>query len=204
MGFERAFQSLPVDHRLIERARDGRESGEALCLAPHFFHEHGRPSPGPASPASQALLRAVRELLARDTGLATRNCFLDKRWDQIHYLLSARYRGRPPEPDDAFLDVAIEGEAPIAEHVVGTQGFPIRHTSDGTVTRIADVLARLDVESLRRHYDLAAMEERGIYKAFAGRESDADWQYLATLVRELQTFYAAAASAGDCVLVLTD
>ena len=103
-----------------------------------------------------------------------------------------------------MLDAAVEGEAAIAPHVMGSQGFPLRYSSAEMVRRIDGVLARLDVESLRRHYDLDAMEARGVYKAFAGRESAEDWECLKSLIGELKTFYADAARAGDSVLVKTD
>jgi hypothetical protein len=185
-------------------ARADRDLGGTLQIALTYFREAGGPHRGPSARDTEWLLQAVREWLAHDPGLATRNCYIDKRWDQIHYLLSARRRGGPPEPDDVVLDAAIEGEATIESHVVASQGFPLRHTSPAMVARIDGLLARLDVKSLRRHYDLSAMEAQGVYKAFAGPESPEDWQYLTTLIGELQTFYAAAALAGNSVLVVTD
>lgn len=204
MGVERSFQALPAEQRLIELAGTNADLGEIFSIAFTYFRAAGGPPRGPSSPASKTLNRAVCELLTCDPGLATRNCYIDRRWDQIHYLLSASRRGSRSEPDDAVFDIALGGEATIAFHVIGAQGFPVRHTSPAMVAQIDSLLARLEVQSLRRYYDLAAMEAQGVYKAFAGRESPEDWQFLKGLIRELQAFYADAARARNSVLVLTD
>jgi hypothetical protein len=204
MGLERSYQAIPADSGLIQRARFEPKIGELLSLVCLWFRQGLSPYSGPVSPESLELHQIVQRLVAAEPELARRNHDLDKRWDQIHYLLSARCRGQRMETDDALFDVAVEGEAKIADHVCGSQGVPVRYTSPGKVADVANALQRIDLDILKQHYSLAAMEQMGIYKAFAGRESDDDWEYLSKLVRGLSDFYLDAATHGNGVLVCTD
>ena len=204
MGIERSFQTIPESSNLLVWARTERELGKILFLAPWYFKQGSRPSLGPTTPASEAMHRFVRDLVAADPGLTTQNYYVDRRWDQIHYLLSGKYRGGAVGPDDALFDVSIEGDALIAEHVRGGQGYPLRYTSPQLVAAVASAFERINIDSLRANYDLAVMEARSVYKAFAGRETQEDWEYLSTLIRGLRAFYLNAARTGSGVLVCTD
>jgi hypothetical protein len=204
MGMERSYQAIPASCDLIERARNERELGEMLSLSCFYFRKSSEQHYGPPTTASVEFLRIIRALVAADPALSTRNHYLDRLWDQVRYLLSAKYRDEPATANDDLLDMAVAGEATIAEHVCGTQGYPVRYTSPNRVTEIAKALEQLDVDFLKRHYDLAAMERVGIYKAFAGRDSDEDWDCLGRLIVDLRRFYIDAAKHGDGVLVCTD
>jgi hypothetical protein len=204
MGLERSYQAIPGDSDLVQRARVEPCLGEWLSLVCIWFRQGSNPYAGPSSPESLELRQIVQQLVAAEPELARRNYDLDKRWDQIHYLLSGRCRGERMETDDALFDVAIEGEGKIADHVCGSQGVPVRYTSPGKVADVAEAMQRIDLEILKQHYDLAMMEQKGIYKAFAGRESEDDWEYLSKLVRGLSAFYLDAAVHGNGVLVCTD
>jgi hypothetical protein len=204
MGLERLFQAIPAHSTLIETAKTDHELGEILGLACLFFQDISRAADGPPSPARERLGREVSALLAQDPALATRNVDVDKRWDQLHFLLSASRRGEHAAHQDALFDLAIQGEATIADHVLGSQGYALRYTSPSMVASVAEAFAPLDVAALHRHYDLAAMEAQGVYKAFAGRESPEDWRYLSMLIEKLRLFYLDAACAEYAVLVHTD
>jgi hypothetical protein len=204
MGIERSFQAIPGGCNLIERARTQYDLGESLSLVGYYFKRGEGANRGPMTPIGVELDGIVREMIAADPGLAARNHYVDKRWDQIHFLLSGKYRGEPAESQDALFDIAIEGENLIAAHVCGGQGIPLRYTSPQTVKAVAGAFENIDVESLKRRYNLATMEERGIYKAFAGRESEEDWGYLRSLILELRAFYLDAAKCRNGVLVSTD
>jgi hypothetical protein len=204
LGLERLFQAIPADSTLVETAKADHELGEILGLACLFFQDISRGAEGPPSPARERLGREVSALLAQDPALATQNVDVDKRWDQLHFLLSASRRGEHVAHQDALFDMAIQGEAPIADHVLGSQGYPLRYTSPSVVASVAEAFEPLDVAALHQHYDLVAMEARGVYKAFAGRDSPDDWRYLSTLIEKLRAFYLSAARMKNAVLVHTD
>lgn len=204
MGFERTYQAIPADCGLIERVRDDPDLAAAFQFLPNYFAEGGAAEAGPPWPAEAELQQAVRVLLAPDAGLSGRHLYLDRRWDQVHYLLSANRRGQPGGPADAWFDVAVEGESGIAEHVSGSQGCPIRVTPPAAVNEVAAALGPVTADLLRPHYDLFAMEAAGVYKAVAGRASETDWSYLSSLIVGLRAFYLDAAAHGYAALVVTD
>src|SRR3954468_21041730 len=143
MGVERSFQAIPASSDLLERARNELGIGELLTLVRYYFRQGLSPETGPLSPYSLELQQIVRGLVAAEPDLATRNHYFDRRWDQIHYLLSATYRGQRMESDDALFDVAVEGETAIAEHVRGGQGILVRYTSPEMVTEVANAFQRV-------------------------------------------------------------
>jgi len=204
MGIERSYQAIPANSDLLDRARANIELGELLSSARFYFADGLHEQKGPTWPPSLELGRLIRALVVADPGLIVRGHYLEKSWGQVHRLLSATYRGEVAGPDDELIDVAMIGEAIIAEHVVGSQGVPVRYTRPAAVSAVAEALLRVKPDTLRRHYDLSAMEAQGVYKAFAGRESEEHWAYLRELVVGLQKFYQEAARFGDGVLVCTD
>lgn len=204
MGVERSYQAIPAGSDLLERARTEPDIGELLAMAPFYFRRGMSPETGPSSPASLELRRLIHRLVEAEPGLTTRNQYLDRRWDQIHYLLSATRRGQRAEPDDALFDVALSGETAIDERVRGAQGMLVRYTSPKGAIEVANAFQRVELATLRGHYVLEAMEQAGVYKAFAGRASEDDWQYLKGLMLGLRAFYLDVAMHGDGVLVCTD
>jgi hypothetical protein len=89
------------------------------------FYRRGMPAPPPTNTA-QFWLHAT-ELANQRPGLAARNCSLGRRWDQLHYLLSANRRGDSADSSAALFDSALRGR-PLTGVFPG-QGIPTAYTS---------------------------------------------------------------------------
>ncbi len=202
MGLDMSYQAMPADCGLIERARQDLELGEMLCLIPLWFRDGQGPRPGRWA-AADALWRELGELARRHPGLEKRNCYLDRWWDKLHYLLSANRRGGTCSAADELLDKAIRGGEPVAEHARAPQGQPVRYTGPEEVAAIASVLRGLEIEQLRVHYSPPAMEAAGGYKFLAGRD-DRDWEYLPEYFAALRRFYTEVAAHGEGVITCLD
>jgi hypothetical protein len=206
MGLDRVYQAIPVTSGLVERAREDETLGEWLGLVPFWFRKGlgGGLSPGTPEPGELELWQRVRALLEQQPGLEARNCDLERRWDELHYVLSAHRRGEPGTATDALLDVAVRGESLIAKHVRSGQGVPVRHTPPERVAEIARVLAPMTWASLERHCVPDRMEAARVYKFFADRADEREWIWLRESFDRFRAFYLAAAEHGDAVLVCTD
>ena len=117
-----------------------------------------------------------------------RNCYLDRWWDKLHYLLPGKRRGGPVSVADELVDKTFRGGEPIAEHARVPQGQPGRVVTPGEVDGIAALLGPLTVDRLRTHHSPQGMESAGVYKFVAGRD-DRDWEYLPQYFGAFQRFY---------------
>ena len=116
---------------------------------------------------------------------------IDKAWHGIHWLLTGS--GEPTA--DAKSDVIFGGE-PFGEDL----GYgPARMLSAEGVGRVAKVLGNLDTDSLRERLDPAAMQRAGIYPEIWDEDDVLD-EYLLPAVRQLRSFYDAAAKSGEAVI----
>lgn len=124
---------------------------------------------------------------------------LDKRWHGLHYLLTGSADERPLPA--GFL---LSG----GEDVGDDDGDVVPRLLDPAQVRaIADLLAALDADELTRRFDATRMTELKIYPdPIWLRDEDPDEEHtplgwLLDAFAELQEFMAAAASAGDAVVV---
>ena len=207
MGLDRKYQCIPATSGLIEWARRDealRECGEWFGSVPSWLWPDASLAPGgPPEPGELALWHRVRALREQAPGLAQRCCHLDRRWDKLHYVLSAHRRGEPCSETDALLDAAVDGELLIAEHLCSGQGVPVRYTPAERVTEIARVLAPMTWASLERHCIPERMEAAKVYKFFADRADAQEWAWLREAFEHFRAFYLLAAEHGDTVLVYT-
>lgn len=203
MGLDMSYQAIPPECDLIERARQEQELGEMLCLVPLWF----RAGDGPRSrswPEADKLWRELCELARQHPGLAKRNCYLDRWWDKLHYLLSANRRGGPGSEEDLLLDKAVRGDSEIAEHIRAPQGVPVKYVAPDEVELIAVLLEPMTAESLRVHYSPVKMEASGVYKFWADRADDTEWRHIEDYFARFQLFYLEAARHGEGVIVCLD
>jgi hypothetical protein len=124
---------------------------------------------------------------------------LEKAYGGIHFLLTGEPepgRGRGATP----LDWALGGSEPdlegtpyeVAPHVVG----------EAAVAEVANALARIDSDQLRRRFDRAALEKARVPPEGLWRHDDA-LEYLLERHDDLVWFYKRAAALGRAVLVCT-
>ena len=150
--------------------------------------------------ASRGYRSILRQAARENTGdgsipdghLGERMC-IDKAWGCLHYLLSrAMDIGRKP------LGLAVLGGTEVGDdHGYG----PASYLSDLQVKAVAAALSTVTHETLRQHYDAAAMNEAAVYP---GRWDDGhtgdslDW--LLQAFDELRHFYRGAADRGNAVI----
>lgn len=202
MGFEISYQAIPADAGLIDRAIRDADYAGWLDSVPFWLRTGNGPGPR-AEDATAALWQDLTELVRRHPGFESRNCYLDRWWDKLHYLLSANRRGAAGSATDGLMDMAIKGGRLISDHARAPQGCPVRYTSPAEAAEIAQVLRPMRVEQLRPHYSPADMEAAGVYKFFAGRD-EREWEYLPDFFAAFRQFYLNVAEHDEGVIVCLD
>src|SRR5688572_20770160 len=205
MGLELQFQALPTNRDLVELARRDTTGGWALGLVPSWFaREDGGPRPGREAEMENQVWVACCHLAASHPQLHKRNCDLDRRWDVLHYLLSATRRGEPATEEDIAVDRAFGAGELIADHVRGVQGVPVRYLPPAAVSQLAAVVGPLGADGLKRHYDPARLEAAAVYKFFADRADEAEWKRIAGFFGAFRKFFVDAARTGDAAIACQD
>src|SRR5262249_2491767 len=116
MGFEMWYQALPPDSGLIELARSEPETAWGVSVGPIWVsRQKGGPSPGSEGQEDNPIWDACCRLAGLHPDLRMRNCYLDRRWDVLHYLLSASRRGEPATAADLAIDRAFDAGELVAE-----------------------------------------------------------------------------------------
>lgn len=120
---------------------------------------------------------------------------IDKSWGAIHFMLT----GEPYECDHPLSRVLFGGEP-----VEFDDEDMIRYRSAEDVRATAAALGEVGVEQFRSRYDPKAMAKKDVY---LGRDywknvdpSTLD-EYIVPYFKELKEGYAAAAAAGDALIV---
>ena len=205
MGFELQYQAIPPDSDLIELARRDTEGGWALGRVPSWFScEEGGPRLGREGEGENPIWDACCRLAGTHPELRARNCYLDRRWDVLHYLLSATRRGEPATDDDLTIDRAFGAGELIADHVRGGQGVPVRYLSPAVVFDLAVVVEPLDDVALARHYNPARLEAAAIYKFWADRADESEWERIVGYFARFREFFVDAARTGSAAIACQD
>ena len=146
----------------------------------------------PADTARQLLQDPdrVEGLLDSDDGETSLD--LDKAWHGVHWLLT----GSADETAHPTSDAILGGE-PVGEDL----GYgPPRLLSPARVAAVAGRLAGVGHDDLQARLDPAAMQEAGVYPDIWDEEGVLE-STLEPAVDDLRAFYAAAARAGECVIL---
>lgn len=205
MGLEMRYQAIPAESGLIELAREDVRIGESLCMLPVWFgSEDGGPAPGGEGERENPLWDWCCRLVAQYPELPFRRCNLGRRWDKVHYLLSATRRGEPGTDADLAIDRAFGAGELIADHVRATQGIPVRYLPPAVVREIAQLIEPIDHNVLAAQYDPERMEAAGVYKLSAEQADEAEWRWIVASFEDLRQFLLAAAAAGDGAIVCLD
>lgn len=202
MGLDMSYQAIPAECELIDRARQDDELGEMLCVVARWF----RTGVGPkAWPEAEKLWRELCELAAQHPGLEKRNCFLDRWWDKLHYLLSANRRDEAGSEEDDLFDKALRGTSVMMlKRARAPQYLPVKYVAPAEVEMIAVLLQSMSTESLRVHYVPTKMEASGVYKFWADRADESEWTHISDYFTDFRTFYLEAARHKEGVIVCLD
>lgn len=117
---------------------------------------------------------------------------IDKTWRAIHYLLNGTaWGGKEP------LANAVLGGLPVGEEDVGYG--PARYLWPTQVAETSKALQSISSEQLWSRFNAAAMKKAEIYPEFEG--GDEDKEYICGNFENIKSFFAAAASRGDAMLL---
>ena len=121
---------------------------------------------------------------------------MDKAWHGVHYLLTgSAWGGQPP------LNFLVAGPE-IGDVDVGYG--PARAHAPEAVGAIAAALATVSEATLRATFDPGAMEAATVYPTVWTRDGDAALAWLLGEFAGLREFVAAAAAAGDGLVLWLD
>ena len=133
MGRETQLQAFPNDWPLVRQVQSGECSGDLLQTACHYLswlrRKQFKTDPRAYfdledDPQRRAVFGATLDLLALDSGLLWRQCYLDRRFEVLRYLLTESAR------DDStrrLYEMAIDGSGPIHPQATATQGLSLIH-----------------------------------------------------------------------------
>ena len=207
MGRESRLQAFPEDWPLVSQVQSGACSGDLLQAVYHYLSWlRGKQfvtdpqayfqleEDGPRRAAYGATL----DLLAVDSGLLWRQCYLDRRFEVLRYLLTESAR------DDStrlLYELAIDGSGSIHPQATATQGHPICWSDADTTKRIHAALSSVEFSSLAAHFGTAKFLAAELYKKSVERR---EVHALLAYFCELKEYYRAATQANCGTLVLMD
>ena len=200
MGLDIEYQAMPEDCALLQRARREPAFGSYL----EFFQRYATPASGPLlrhtdDEVLTSFIAEAKQVVSNHPGIETRNFHGDRRWDKIHYLLSKKRRLRESRDETDWAERAILGGSLLHPQTQTTIGAPIRFLTADEVHSISQQLQSISAESLREHWNVAAMIEAGVYKMHP-EDDDDDWEWTKRSYQELVEFYALVARYGEGVL----
>lgn len=207
MGRETQLQAFPNDWPLVRQVQSGECSGDLLQTACHYLswlrRKQFKTDPRAYfdledDPQRRAVFGATLDLLAVDSGLLWRQCYLDRRFEVLRYLLTESAR------DDStrrLYEMAIDGSGPIHPQATATQGHPICWSDADTTKRIHAAISSVEFSSLAAHFGTAKFLAAELYKKSEERR---EIHALHAYFCELKEYYRAATQANCGTLVLMD
>lgn len=207
MGRESRLQAFPEDWPLVRQVQSGETSGDLLQAVYHYL-SWLRGKQFVTDPQAyfqleedaprRAAFGATLDLLAVDSGLLWRQCYLDRRFEVLRYLLT---ESAPNDSTRRLYELAIDGSGPIHPQATATQGHPICWSDADTTKRIHAALSSVEFSSLAAHFGTAKFLAAELYKkSVERREIHALHAYFC----ELKEYYRAATQANCGTLVLLD
>lgn len=192
MGIDADYQALPEGSAVLAYALEHPALGGWLMST---FDGRGTIS----EVEGQRLYQLVQELFVAHPGLETRHYDeYSRHYDMLNYLLSEPRRSGQVRVYDLGT-ILVRGAEAVGTLVSG-QGFPLRWTSPDMVQRLASWIEPMTRDDLRQHYDLEAMEARGVYK-FHASDAVIEWEYIWDYFTGLRTFYQKVAEHNEGVLI---
>jgi hypothetical protein len=207
MGRETQLQAFPNDWPLVRQVQSGECSGDLLQTACHYLswlrRKQFKTDPRAYfdledDPQRRAVFGATLDLLAVDSGLLWRLCYLDRRFEVLRYLLTESAR------DDStrrLYEMAIDGSGPIHPQATATQGHLICWSDADTTKRIHAAISSVEFSSLAAHFGTAKFLAAELYKKSEERR---EIHALHAYFCELKEYYRAATQANCGTLVLMD
>jgi hypothetical protein len=207
MGRETQLQAFPNDWPLVRQVQSGECSGDLLQTACHYLswlrRKQFKTDPRAYfdledDPQRRAVFGATLDLLAVDSGLLWRQCYLDRRFEVLRYLLTESAR------DDStrrLYEMAIDGSGPIHPQATATQGHLICWSDADTTKRIHAAISSVEFSSLAAHFGTAKFLAAELYKKSEERR---EIHALHAYFCELKEYYRAATQANCGTLVLMD
>jgi len=207
MGRETQLQAFPNDWPLVRQVQSGKCSGDLLQAVYHYLSwlrgkqfvtdpqayfqlEEDRPL--------RAAYGATLDLLAVDSGVLWRQCYLDRRFEVLRYLLTESARN---DSTRRLYEMAIDGSGPIHPQATATQVHPICWSDADTTKRIHAAISSVEFSSLAAHFGTAKFLAAELYKKSEERR---EIHALHAYFCELKEYYRAATQANCCTLVLMD
>jgi len=203
MGFDASYQALPDGCTVLEHTIRDPKIAEVVSFVPYFvMMRHTNRPRGDA----QALLQSlVNDLIAEHPGIEDRNyCYYDRRWDALHYLLSEGRRNGAWREHRDLGTKAVRGSIELNAHAQAVQGIPVMYVPPEDVQDVAAMLASCSPAKLRHLYDPVRMEQQGVYKFWADRATEVEWNAIMEFLHGLSVLYEAAAVHHEGVLVVID
>ena len=198
MGRETQLQAFPNDWPLVRQVQSGECSGDLLQTACHYLswlrRKQFKTDPRAYfdledDPQRRAVFGATLNLLAVDSGLLWRQCYLDRRFEVLRYLLT---ESAPDEATGRLFELAINGSWQIHPDATATQGYPICWSDAATTKRIHAALFHIEFSSLAVHFGTDKYLATPLYKKSEERR---EVHALHAYFCELKEYYLAAARA---------
>jgi hypothetical protein len=237
MGMDLSYQGLPPGCGFVELVREVAEKDLGEATYAQFISGWLRrgdlrrggvlhPAPGREGDYEDTAGKAFWDwccmAVGRFPGIADRYLDLLRRWNGVHFMLSAKNRKssrwpRPAPTDprswndpvgafDEVIGLAFYDAPPIAPGVVAVQGLPIRLIPATVVADIGPCVGALQFEEVASHLDeFLTLKHRTLFLTPAER-SHKEWEFnvFRTLFEDFKNFFVIAADQGESVMVVYD
>jgi hypothetical protein len=119
----------------------------------------------------------------------------------IVYLLdpeSYKEAGGYAELEKTFAYKLVHGESIFSDHLIATQGIPVRVSSPYFISECADFLAAYDINRLKSNFDIGQMSDLGVYKI----NSDSTFDPVFIYFNGIAAFYKRISEIGNLSLFI--